>query len=95
MSKVIKQVVPVNDADHIIKFSGGISYIINAQGVGPQAQVEFWTHPTVLNNSYEEQSRVFRVFKEDDEIPAGYWLVGTTPRVGQTVFHLFEKRAVV
>jgi hypothetical protein len=95
MPKVLRWEIPIDDEDHPVTFAGNVSYVAITSlipGIGT-GKLEFWTFDdtSYTNDPDVPRARLFRVFGTGQEVPKGYFLIGTAPRVSGLVFHLFEK----
>jgi hypothetical protein len=92
MAKVLRWEVPINGKDVVIKdMMGRHTGIVNLVDLGPfkNPYLEFWTYDP--EDLVAKWSSTFRAFATGVEIPEGYRIVGSSNRVNDQVYHLFEK----
>lgn len=84
MMRVLRYVIPVDDAWHDLVLSGPIVHVASRS---PHF-VEIWVH----DGTYNSATRTFRVFGTGYSIEPGSVYTGTTITTrGEFVWHLFEK----
>jgi len=84
--RMFRYVVPIDDRPHQFNLTGD-PVAVAAAGA---ARVEFWAEHTDDHTDATATTRAFQVFGTGQPLPPGARWIGTCPRIGGLVWHLYE-----